>query len=612
MRSNWTSFTVRLCETGHASRSLKKGLPGLSRTGICMEKRKISRSALSYMNAVVGKKKWYVFFLMIIQAYLGGASVITAMLLREIIDDAVEGSGRKMLGTVTILLVFVLATLLIQALARYLEELSRASLENAFKKRLFSTILHKDYASVTAVHSGEWLNRLTSDAVVVADGITQIVPGMVGMIIRLFAALVMLVVLEPRFGYILLPGGLLVVAFTYGFRKKLKQLHKLVQEADGRLRIFLSERIGSLLIVHTFSKEEQVLARSEEYMKRHKAARMRKNHFSNLCNFGFGALMNGAYVAGAVYCCYGLLYQTISYGTMTAILQLVSQVQSPMANITGYLPRYYAVLASCERLMEAESFQDDCQEGALSKTQISDFYTNNFMAIQLQNASFTYQPAGGEDGQMPVVLKNLNLQIKKGDYVAVAGPSGCGKSTLLKLMMCLYPLDFGERYLFCTDGSAKKLTSGYRGLFAYVPQGNQLLSGSLREIIAFGDQARMNEEEAMCEALRISCAEDFVRDLEQGLDTVLGERGLGLSEGQMQRIAIARAIFSGSPVLMLDEATSSLDEATEQQLLKNLRSMTDRTVLIVTHRMAVLAICDQCIYMEPGGVRVEKCGKLQI
>lgn len=569
-----------------------------------MEKRTISRGALSYMNAVVGKKKWYIFFLVIIQAYLGGSSIVTAMLLRKIIDAAVGGSSREMTRAVFVLVVFVLATLAVQALSRWLEEMTRASLENAFKKRLFSEILKKDYAAVTALHSGEWMNRLTSDAVIVADGITQIIPGMVGMLIRLFGALVMLIVLEPRFGYVLIPGGLVMVVFTYGFRRKLKRMHRLVQEADGRLRVFLSERIGGLLIVHAFSKEEQVLARSEEYMEEHKAARMSRNHFSNFCNFGFGALMNGAYVAGAVYCCYGLLHHTISYGTMTAILQLVSQVQSPMANITGYLPRYYAVVASCERLMEVSAFADDYRTEPLSEKQILDFYSDAFAGIQLSDAGFSYQPVGDGDGQMPVVLAHLNLEIRKGDYVAVTGPSGCGKSTVLKLMMCLYPLDFGERYLLCTNGERRTLTSAYRRLFAYVPQGNQLLSGSLREIIAFGDRTRMNEEETMRYALRISCAEEFVNDLEQGLDTVLGEHGLGLSEGQMQRIAIARAVFSGSPVLILDEATSALDEASEHQLLQNLRSMTDRTVLIVTHRMAVLSICDQCIYMEPDGVRV--------
>ena len=171
--------------------------------------------------------------------------------------------------------------------------------------------------------------------------------------------------------------------------------------------------------------------------------------------------------------------------------------------------------------------------------------------------------------------------------------------------MCLYPLDGGERYLTASksEGEAAEypLTAAWRGLFAYVPQGNQLMSGTIREIIAFGDPEAMKQEERLERALQISCADEFVAALEDGLDTRLGERGSGLSEGQMQRIAIARAVFSDRPILILDEATSSLDEATERKLLTNLRQMTDRTVLIITHRPAALQICDREVAMTEAG-----------
>ena len=199
------------------------------------------------------------------------------------------------------------------------------------------------------------------------------------------------------------------------------------------------------------------------------------------------------------------------------------------------------------------------------------------------------------------MIEHLDLEIRKGEYVAFTGHSGCGKSTLLKLLMCLYPLDAGERYLKALKpgGEAVEypLTSAWRGLFAYVPQGNQLMSGTIREIITFGDPEAMKQEERLEQALAVSCADEFVTTLEDGLDTRLGERGCGLSEGQMQRIAIARAIFSGRPVLILDESTSALDERTEEKLLTNLRRMTERTVLIITHRAAALQICDRQVDM---------------
>ena len=493
------------------------------------------------------------------------------------------------------MLALVVFQLALRAVGRTVEEHTRATMENCFKGRLFSALLHKDYAAVTQIHSGEWINRLTSDVVIVADGLTQILPGAAGMLTRMAGAVLMLFVLEPRFVYVILPGGILLILLTYGFRKVLKQLHKKIQEADGRLRVFLSERLGSLMIVRTFAQEQQTEAQARELMAEHKNTRMKRNRFSNLCNTGFGAAMNGAYVFGVIFCSYGILKGTMTYGTFTAILQLVSQVQTPFANITGYLPRYYAMLASAERLMEAETYQDDYEDEAIPEEVLCNFYKEEFCGLELQNAGFTYQPPVREEGEMPappVVLSGFNLEIKKGEYVAFTGPSGCGKSTVLKLLMCLYPLDDGERYILTGEGK-KDLTASWRGLFAYVPQGNQLMSGSIREIIAFGDPERMQQEEQLHRALQIACAEEFVSGLEQGLDTVLGERGTGLSEGQMQRIAIARAVFSDHPILLLDEATSSLDERTEAKLLSNLRAMTDKTVIIVTHRPAVLSITDK-------------------
>lgn len=188
-------------------------------------------------------------------------------------------------------------------------------------------------------------------------------------------------------------------------------------------------------------------------------------------------------------------------------------------------------------------------------------------------------------------LQDINLEIPKGSCVSLTGPSGCGKSTILKLMMALYQIDGGERILKTTDAMIP-LTAMWRRMFAYVPQGNQLMSGTIREIITFRNEQQMNEEERIEQALRIADAADFVSQLPDGIDTVLGEQGTGLSEGQMQRIAIARAVFADNPIMMLDESTSALDEQTEKNVLANLRSMTDKTIVIVTHRKAVLEICD--------------------
>ena len=398
-----------------------------------------------------------------------------------------------------------------------------------------------------------------------------------------------------------------MMLLTYAFRKILKRLHKKIQETDGALRVFLQERLESLVIVRTFAKEEQMAQQADALMDAHKAARMKRSNFSNLCNIGFAGAMDGAYLLGIGFCGYGILTGTMSYGNLMAIMQLVGQVQNPFANLTGYLPRYYSMLASAERLMEAEAFAPDSTE-TVPEEQTLHFYQTELQSLQLEHVCFTYQPpvqTEGEPPAMPVVLQDVSLTVRKGEYVVFTGPSGCGKSTLLKLLMCLYPLDSGQRFLSTKTGN-QPLTPAWKSLFAYVPQGNQLLSGSIRSIVAFGDEDRAQDGNAIYNALKIACADDFVRRLENGLDTVLGERGAGLSEGQMQRIAIARAVYSNHPILLLDEATSALDEATALRLLNNLRKMTDKTVILVTHRMNQAGFFDAELAFSKDGICVRE------
>lgn len=564
-----------------------------------MKQKNNDRKTLHWLWARAKGKKRYVITLVIIKILLNILSVGYALYLSGIVDSAAAKNWDQFYVYCALIVTQVAVQFLLGVIVHFLDEYTRASLENGLKRQLFRNLLTGDYAAVTATHSGEWLNRLTSDAAVVANGMTSILPGITGMVIRLVVSLGLMVAIVPTFGLCFILGGILVMAVTWGLRRAMKQLHKQVQAADGNLRVFLTERLGSMMILRAFEQEAAAIDQGDKLMNEHKAARLKKNHITNFFHTGFSLAVNAVYVFAAIYCGYGILNGVMSYGTFTAMLQLVGTTQGPIGNISGFFPQYSAMLASAERLMEAEAYAQEPERSPVEN--MNAYYQTSFRSIGLRNAGFTYLPVGDpESGKesRPTVLKGLNMEIAKGEYVAFCGPSGCGKSTVLKLLMSMYDLDDGQRYL-SDEAGERSLTAAWRGLFAYVPQGNQLMSGTIRQVVTFADAEKSGQDERIHRALEIACAEQFVSELPDGLDTLLGERGAGLSEGQMQRIAIARAIFSERPILLLDEATSALDEQTEAQLLDNLRSMTDKTVIIVTHRPAALDITDKIITFKP-------------
>ena len=244
-------------------------------------------NALRYISEVAGHDKLYIVILLLVQIILGISSVFYALLFRGIINAAVTHDKNRMLQNIILLVAVVLGQIFLRAGLRFLEEFSKSTYENAFKKRLFRELLMRDYREVTSVHSGEWMNRLTSDAVVVSEGLSTIVPGVGGMITKIAGAIVVIFIMEPNFFNIFVPGGTLLVLITYLLKKRLKTLHKSMQEKDGIVRIFMQEHLESLMIVKTFNREEESVLQAEYVMANHKKARMKRNHFSNICNYCF-------------------------------------------------------------------------------------------------------------------------------------------------------------------------------------------------------------------------------------------------------------------------------------------------------------------------------------
>ena len=552
-------------------------------------KKIVKNPAMSWIFGVSGKLKLGVLLLVMLNSAISISAVAFALVLREAIDGAVSDNKMVFLKFVIILGLIMVGQIAARGVIRFLDEYVRSGMENVIKTRLYETILSRKYSAITAFHTGELLNRITNDAVVVADGFVQIIPGIIAMLVKLVGAAAVLFVLDYRFSVIFFAGGGLVLIFTTLFRRVMKKLHKDVQAADGVLRSYLSENLGSLMVLKTFGAERKSIDTSKQYMDKHRFMRMKRNKFSNICNVGFGLVMNGGYIFGLCWCSFGILHGSITYGTLSAVLQLVDQLWAPLANMTGYLPKFYGMLSSAERCMELETLEKEHVESQFSRDYCRELY-KDMTAIECKNITFRYED--------DIILENADISIGKGELITIMGNSGAGKSTLLKLLLAIYEPEKGTLEIK-TDKESYALTERYRKMFAYVPQGNFLMSGNVTSAIASLDDTNADVDMDKVKAVaHIACADTFVEKLEHGYDTLIGERGMGISEGQAQRLAIARALYTDAPVLLLDEATSALDEQIEKKVLKNIRELTDKTVIIVSHRKAVLEVCDRCVVLE--------------
>lgn len=532
---------------------------------------------------LVGKMKRRIPGLLVMTAAnVGNAlfSVWFALGTRQVINSAVSGERSLFLracGIQAIIIFGILATLFLQ---RYLNARLAEELDRDWKKDLLHKLLHGDYAAVSAYHSGELLNRMNNDVRTVDEGVLSILPGLASMVTRIAGAAAALLVLEPLFGAGLIASGVVLILFTALARKRLKVLHKQVSESEGRVSGLLQETLEKLLLVQAMDLSDEMERRTDAAMGTRYALQTKRRRVSLFANTGVSIVYYLAGFAALLWCASGLLKGQITFGDLTAVTQLVSQLQAPFVNLSGVIPKYTAMIAAAERLMELDLLGNDQNE---EHTLPENAY-EAMIAIVGENIRFAYD--------REEVLSDVTFSLQKNCFTAITAPSGKGKSTLLKLMLGIFRPDDGKLYLQ-TNGKNYPLSRNTRQLFAYVPQGNLLFSGTIRENLLVANPNA--NEAAIREAVFASAMDAYLPQLPKGLDSVLGESGAGLSEGQAQRLAIARAILGGAPILLLDEATSALDADTELLVLQRLRSLKDRTCLAVTHRPAALALADQHI-----------------
>jgi ATP-binding cassette subfamily B protein len=397
-------------------------------------------------------------------------------------------------------------------------------------------------------------------------------------------AIAALLTIDPIFTIIYIVCGALFGAITALFRRQIKKTHKEVLESDEKVRAFMQEGVSSIMTVKAYGAERKSDEKARALSNAYYDKRLKRNNLRTQMSLVFNLLSNFGLIFAVVWCSVSVLNGNDDYGAILSVVLLLMQLQQPLTSASTVIPVFYSRIACAERLAELDEIPSE--EPAENTANSFERY-KDMRSIQIRDLTFTY---GRE-----IILENANAQFKKGEIVCLTGASGSGKSTLFKLLLGVFKPTDGSLLL---QGACNQITLSEkeRGLFAYVPQGNFLFSGTIHENLTFFSDTAPTESEIK-HALSVACAE-FVYELPEGLNTKLAEGGEGLSEGQVQRLAVARAILSGRPILLLDEATSALDGETEQKLLTNIQALKDKTCLIVTHRPAALSIANRILNVE--------------
>ena len=519
------------------------------------------------------------------QLVLVGIALCYVYISKSLVDVASgvgEGGARELVLLGCAMVLTILLRIGFQSCISYVESKAEIKIANSLRQREFDKLMHLKSDYRKHWHSGDLVNRMQSDVSAVASSIGRVIPNLTGAVLKFSAAFAYMLVLEARLAWLLV---LVIPVGVFGGRFVLRRTRALtlaVREGDGKVQSHVQESVQHLPVIQGLeyganSSSELEMIQDDFYSKI-----MRRTRFSIVARILTALAFSLGYAIAFLWGVRGIWLGSVSFGLMTAFLQLVGQIQRPLLEMSEQLPSLFHCSASIDRLMEIEAMPGEEEGEALMMDGIA--------GVRLENLSFHY-PDGEE-----MIFDNFSHDFKPGSRTAVIGETGIGKSTLIKLLMSLLQADSGKITLYDLKGDCAEASSRTRCNMVYVPQGNTLFSGSIRENLLMGKPDA--DESQMREALHRAAA-DFVDRMPEGLDSQCFEAGGGLSEGQAQRIAIARALLRPGSILLLDEFSSALDPETEELLLERLNDgSSNKTMIFITHRERVADYCDSILRLD--------------
>lgn len=508
-----------------------------------------------------------------------GFSLSMVWAMRRAIDTASGIIDGSIYAAVGIMALLTLCEFGVGISRVWIKNILGVKARNRMQQMTLARLLRSEWRGREAMHSGDVINRLETDVNHVVTFLTETLPSTISTIALFIGAFIYLFQMDTWLAIItvgILPCFILASRF---YVKKMRQLTKKVRESDSFVQSLLTETMQHRMLVKTMEADDQMLDRLEGTQSELRQRVKHRTAFSVISNLILNTGFSVGYLIAFLWGLIRLADGTITFGAMTAFLQLVYRIQSPARDLTKLVPAFVSVFTSAERLMELEEIPEEKQGEAIMLPAPC--------GVRFSDVTYSYST-----DEQPVI-SHANFDFKPGTCTAILGETGSGKTTLIRLLLALIRPQEGQIEIYSESTiSYSPLSPLHRCNFVYVPQGNTLLGGTLRDNLRIGAPDATDEQ--MREALRLACA-DFVDNLPQGLDTVFAEHGGGMSEGQAQRIAIARALLRPGSIILLDEATSALDPDTERQLLNNIMHNNDKTVIFVTHRQAVVSYCDHVI-----------------
>ncbi len=509
-----------------------------------------------------------------------GVSLAQVWAMQRAIDVAAGAVQGSIYWAVALMGSLVLCDFALNISSVWVRNILGIRAQNRMQQRMLDRILRSEWTGREKRHSGDVLNRLEFDVSSVVSFITETISHTLSVLAMFIGAFFYLFSMDAVLALITVGIIPVFISVSKIYMGQMRRLTREVRSSDSKVQSVLQETIQHRMLIKTLEGDDAMVGRLETTQSelRHKVVRRTAfSVFSNLIvNFGFALGFLVAFLWAAV----RMAQHTLTFGGMTAFLQLVNRIQGPARDLTKLAPAFVSVFTAAERLMELE-------ENPLEE-QGAPIYMEAPCGIRLSQVTYRYDDADGD------VIKDLDFDFRPGSCTAVLGETGAGKTTLVRMLLALLRPQGGRVEIYDATRS-RELSPRMRCNFVYVPQGNTLMSGTIRDNLRLGRLDATDDD--MLAALHQSCA-DFVLDLPDGLNTVCSEAGGGLSEGQAQRIAIARALLRNRSIMVFDEATSALDPDTERQLLHNLLAKHDKTVIFITHRPAVVEYCDQTLHIE--------------